>query len=338
MSSFTEVERFIQLFGVPKAALPFLDRLVSQEEMRLVLAAEKDALSLDSARQVLGMDAEGAAEVLEGAFRRAVLDREEREGRIVYVPIDLYTRLEYFATFDDSWLEIPPDTRRVLDEWMLGQYVERVLPDVEALLAASPAQVALGNGDVALVDELDAIVDAAHTIVVVPCGCRRIGGHCNKPLEMCIQLDDAAEKKLARGYGRQLTAAEAKKLIRLTDRKGLIHTTDLHPGEQRPSHICACCADDCHAFRAAERLGSQGVWPRSRYVAAHDIEKCQHCGACIQRCHFGAFHRDGTMVEVAGLQVQKVVLDPSLCRGCGLCTASCFLDAITLLPAGESRQ
>jgi MinD superfamily P-loop ATPase len=44
------------------------------------------------------------------------------------------------------------------------------------------------------------------------------------------------------------------------------------------------------------------------------------------------------MVEIAGLQVQKVVLDPSLCRGCGLCTASGFLDAITLLPAGESQQ
>jgi hypothetical protein len=30
---------------------------------------------------------------------------------------------------------------------------------------------------------------------------------------------------------------------------------------------------DCYPFRAAQALGSKGVWPMSRYIAVHEIKK-----------------------------------------------------------------
>jgi Pyruvate/2-oxoacid:ferredoxin oxidoreductase delta subunit len=327
---------FVRLFKVPDVALPCLERIVSPEEVRLVLAGAADPLTVESARQALGVSESEAAEILESAFRRAVLDRDETDGQLVYRPTDFYTRLDIFATFDATWDEFPLEDRRALDEWTLDEYVERVRPNVERLKAGQPAVGSPGNDSILLLEELDSIVDAAITIAVFPCNCRRLGQRCQKPVETCVQFNGTAEKKLARGYGRRLTAKEAKALLTRADRKGLMHTTDLQFGEDGPAPICNCCADDCYVFRAAERLGSKGAWPRSRYVATHDPEACQMCGACVVRCHFGAFYRDGEMVERGGLQVRRVSFDSSRCRGCGLCTATCLCDAITLVPLTAS--
>ncbi|MHB8992980.1 MAG: aldehyde ferredoxin oxidoreductase C-terminal domain-containing protein, partial [Chloroflexota bacterium] len=325
-----DLQRFAERFGVPEIALPYVDRIVTPEEMILVLAASDGPLTAELAARALDLSSSEAAGLLDSAFRRAVLDRDEAEGHSTYTPTSFYTRMDYFATFDPSWVDLPLEARRAMDEWMLRRYVERVRPNVERLMRGEPAQGSPGNDSVVLLHEAEAIIDAATTIAVVPCDCRSIARNCGKPLETCIQFNAVAEKKLARGYGRRLTAQEAKELVAWADRKGLMHTTDLEFGDEGPSPLCNCCADDCYVFRAAANLGSKGAWPHSRYVATHNTEACTMCGACVKRCHFGAFHHDGTTVEVAGLQVKRVVFDPTLCWGCGLCTATCLRDAIAL--------
>ena len=329
-----ELREFAEVFAVPEVAVPYLERIVNPDEIRLVLAAEASALTAESAARALGVSAKEAAAALDSAFRRAVLDREESDGQFVYRPTSFYTRLDIYATFDSAWDDFPTEAREALDAWMLDEYVEKVRPNVERLKAGLPPDGSPGNDSILLLGELDAIVDSATTIAVFPCDCRRIGQRCQRRVdsETCVQFDGKAEKKLARGYGRQLTAKEAKQLLARADRRGLMHTTDLRIGEDGPAPICNCCADDCYVFRASARLDSKGVWPRSRYVASHDAESCQMCGACVARCHFDAFHFDGTTVERAGLQVRNVALDPALCRGCGLCTAVCMTDSITLVP------
>lgn len=333
MSLSIDLQRLAAQFGVPDVALPYVHRMVTPEEMILVLAADDGPLTAESAGRHLGLPIDRAAEILDSAFRRAVLDRDETEGVPTYTPTSFYTRMNYFATFDPAWVDLPAEVRAALDEWMLGEYVERVRPNVERLMRGEPAQGSPGNDSVVLPHEVESIIDAATTIAVVPCDCRSIARYCGKPLETCIQFDSVAEKKLARGYGRRLTAAEAKELVAWADRKGLMHTTDLRFGDEGPSPICNCCADDCYVFRAAARLGSKGAWPRSRYVAAHDADACTSCGACVKRCHFGAFHHDGTSREVGGTRANQVVFDPSLCWGCGLCASTCPSNAIALIPA-----
>ena len=71
-------------------------------------------------------------------------------------------------------------------------------------------------------------------------------------------------------------------------------------------------------------------YTRLDYFATFDEEICQMCGACTIRCPFGAFHHDGTLVEIAGLQVRWVAFDPQNCWGCGLCAATCLTGAIAM--------
>jgi ferredoxin len=135
---------------------------------------------------------------------------------------------------------------------------------------------------------------------------------------------------LDRGHGKRLTLAEAVDLLRWADGKGLMHTSDSEWRTRGLHAICNCCACDCYPFRAALELGSKGAWPRSRYIAVHDREKCNSCGLCVQRCYFDAFFLDPAPEQPAGKTETDVRYAPGRCWGCGLCANTCPTEAITM--------
>ncbi len=193
------------------------------------------------------------------------------------------------------------------------------------------AENALPNDTVMLLSEVEEMINAASEIVVQPCDCRRLGENCKRPVETCIWLDEGARQSLDRGHGRQLTREEAIKLLRRADKKGLMHTADSEWRERGLHAICNCCACDCYPFRAAQELGTKGVWPKSHYIAQYHTELCNQCGACAKRCHFEAFYHDGSILEVDGKSKKGVAFDPEKCWGCGLCANSCPQDAIEMI-------
>ena len=192
------------------------------------------------------------------------------------------------------------------------------------------------NDAVLLLHEAEAMVEAATDIVIQPCNCRRAGQYCDRPVETCVWLDEGARAALARGHGRAVSKEEAVALLRRADRAGLMHTGDSEWRTRGLGAICNCCACDCYPFRAAEALGSKGVWPRARYVAAYDEERCSLCGACVRRCHFRAFYHDGATRLVAGKEQPAVAFDPEKCWGCGLCANTCPTGAVVMQPILDS--
>jgi NAD-dependent dihydropyrimidine dehydrogenase PreA subunit len=119
-------------------------------------------------------------------------------------------------------------------------------------------------------------------------------------------------------------------LVRWADKKGLMHTADSEWRTRGLHAICNCCACDCYPFRAAQELGSKGFWPKSQYIAVHDRNGCNLCGACVQRCHFDAFYHDGSSLKVDGKAKKNVLYDPDKCWGCGLCANTCPSEAIIM--------
>ncbi len=198
------------------------------------------------------------------------------------------------------------------------------------------AENALPNDTVMLLGEIEEMIAAAEVIAVQPCDCRRLHQACSKPVETCIWFDDGARAALDRGQGRLLTHEEAVKLVRRADHKGLMHTADSAWRDRGLHAICNCCGDDCYPFRAAQELGSKGVWPRSRYVAAYDVDLCRQCGSCVRRCHFDAFYFTGEEVPVNGKLKQQVAFEPANCWGCGLCANTCTEQAIQMVPLAEA--
>jgi NAD-dependent dihydropyrimidine dehydrogenase PreA subunit len=327
----TLVDEFVQAFDVWEEAWPYLHIMVDKDEMRLVLAAQDRAVTVEDAASLLSLSAKEAASLLHRAYARHVVDKVA-EGEIAqYAPGVFWHRLDHFARYE-NWDDIPARERQRINRRFLHEFIAGHRANVERMMQGIEPEYGPPNDAVLLLHEVEEMLKAATHIVVQPCDCRRLGQKCERPVETCIWLDDAALETLDRGHGRQLTREEAIDLVRWADKAGLMHTADSDWHTRGLHAICNCCACDCYPFLAAQELGSKGIWPRSRYVAVHDAERCNSCGVCITRCHFDAFYHDDTLVQIEGKARKHVSYDPDRCWGCGLCASTCPSEAVTMEP------
>ena len=327
----TLLDEFVAAFGVWEEARPYLHLMVDEQEMQLVVAMRKQSLTVEQMADLLGMARGEAADFLQRCYSRCIVNKAVENGITTYDPADFYTRLGHFAKFE-NWDDIPAEDRWMINRRFLDEFIARHRPNVERKTQGLEAENALPNDTVLLLSEVEEMIDAATHIVVQPCDCRRLGQNCDRPVDTCIWLDDGALETLDRGHGRRLTIEEAKELVRWADKKDLMHTADSE-WETRGLHaICNCCACDCYPFRAAQELGSKSIWPKSRYIAVYDVERCNLCGACVKRCHFDAFYHDGSTVAIDGKEKKTILLEPERCWGCGLCANACPPGAILMEP------
>jgi ferredoxin len=322
---------FAFTFGVWEEMRPYLDLVAGEAEMRLVVAMAGRAVTVEEAAALLGQDRDTAEELLQLAFRCHILDRTVVGAVVTYAPASFASRLDHLAKFE-RWDEIPAAGRQAIDRRFLDEFIGQHLPSVARKMQGLEAENALPNDTVLLLHEVEEMIDAAAHVVVQPCDCRRLGQNCQRPVETCLWLDGGALAALERGYGRRLTREEAKALVRQADRQGLMHTGDSDWQSRGLHAICNCCACDCYPFRAAQELGSKGIWPRSRYIAVYDRDLCTLCGTCVRRCHFEAFHYDACLVAVKDELKENVVFDPDRCWGCGLCANTCQSGAVRMEP------
>ena len=324
-------DEFAAAFGVWDEALPFLDIIFDRPEMQLVVAMQGRPTAPAEAAELLGMPCHEAAALMHRAYARCILNKEEAGEVERYSTADFSARLDHFAKYE-NWDDLPAEDRRSIDRRFLDEFIAKHRTSVERKVLGLEAENALPNDTVMLLSEVEEMIDAATHVVVQPCDCRRLGQRCDLPVETCLWLDAGALDALDRGHGRRLTREEAKELLRWADKKGLMHTADSDWQTRGLHAICNCCACDCYPFRAAQELGSKGTWPRSRYVAVHDAQRCNLCGACVKRCHFAAFYLDGTTREVSGRVRENVLLNAERCWGCGLCANTCPSQAIEMVP------
>ncbi|MGD8397720.1 MAG: 4Fe-4S binding protein [Anaerolineae bacterium] len=324
------LDRFVAAFGVWEEALPYLHLMFDKVEMRLVVAMAGCAVTPAEAARLLDVPPGEAARLLEAVYGRSILDKAGGAGAVRYTVAGFDHFLDYFAKYG-PWDEIPREARRALDARFLAHFVERQRAAVQAMMRGKAPAEPPPNDAVLLLPEAEEMVRAAQHIVVQPCDCRRLGQNCQRPVDTCLWLDDLALVALDRGQGRRLSQDEALAVLRRAHRRGLMHTGDAGWRERGLQAICNCCACDCYPFRASQVLGSKGIWPRTRYVAAHDPEACNLCGACVRRCHFGAFYHGDDVVAVEGRERQAVLYEPARCWGCGLCASTCPAGAIQMV-------
>jgi Pyruvate/2-oxoacid:ferredoxin oxidoreductase delta subunit len=328
----TLLRQFEERLGVWAEARSYLPLMYDEQEMRLLVAMRGRTVTAEQAAKLLELKPGEASTLLQRAYGRHVADKRSRRGTVVYSAAAFDSRMDHFAKYDPKWDVIPAEDRQAIDRRFLDEFIAKHRASVERKMQGLEAENALPNDTVMLLGEVEEMIEAAEEIVVQPCDCRRLGQNCDRPVETCVWLDDAAIEALDRGYGRRLSREEAKEVVRKADRAGLMHTADSEWRTRGLHAICNCCACDCYPFRAAQELGSKGAWPRSRYVAVYDRELCNRCGACVRRCHFESVYHDGSSVEFDGKAKKQVLYDKERCWGCGLCASTCPSGAIVMEP------
>lgn len=199
---------------------------------------------------------------------------------------------------------------RKYDDWLskgLISFSSKVIPVPESLNAEKwvlPTEQAI------------AILKTAQSLALKKCLCRVHYKRCDNPEEVCLLLNEAGEKFIAKGQARKITLPEAVEVLRKANENGLVHQTFYMPDHQIFA-LCSCCSCCCHDLQIVKLFGRKELQVRSEYVAVTDPQDCVDCGECAGRCVFEArTFRDGRLTYHA-----------SACMGCGLCITVCPVEA-----------
>ncbi|HVP20214.1 MAG TPA: 4Fe-4S binding protein [Spirochaetia bacterium] len=320
-------EEVCRLLGAPAFILPYFHVFATAEEMRVVAAVGADPRDASAVAALLGGTDDEVQALLRQAYRHWLLNREMRDGAARYCIGRFYDVLNWFCLFGNYHV-LPARIREELDQWCFEEYLRK--NDYFRKVMESPPEYAdCHNEWILQLSEAEEMIDAASAIRLRPCDCKMLADRCDHSRDICLVLDK--ERVSDRTDGRDLSPDQAKSLLRALDKEGLIRTGGPPDWKTRgPSVICNCCTCCCYPFRAAERLGTKGRWPKSRFVARHEAVACAGCLRCVSRCPFHAFTAGAG--DGARAARPRVILNPELCWGCGLCVSACPSHALHLDP------
>jgi Pyruvate/2-oxoacid:ferredoxin oxidoreductase delta subunit/sugar-specific transcriptional regulator TrmB len=293
--------------------------MIADEKECSILMAAFPAATVSELSQKTGIPGQEVQAMIRPMFLKGLLFSSKKEGD------PRYYRVKTVPQFHDSsilWKGATKEFHNLWKEYMekewreFGKVVEAFLP--KPVIRVIPVGATIeSKARVLAFEDVREIINQARTLAVTPCTCRVIDGKCGKPVEVCIQINRAAEYALERGTGRALTQEEALRVLHLAEKEGLIHVAD---NRQSVDHvICNCCRDCCMNWRLPN---PQKFVAPSRFRASVNAEECMGCQTCLDRCFFDA-------ISMAG-DDPKACIDPEKCVGCGVCTIPCPTEAITL--------
>lgn len=133
----------------------------------------------------------------------------------------------------------------------------------------------------------------------------------------CNTFSKMAEVVLEAGLGREVTRDEMLKALGEYEENGFV----LQPeNSQNPQYICACCGCCCTVLQMMKKFPRPAELYTSNYYATVDIELCEGCETCLDRCQ----------MEALAIEDNVSTVNLDRCIGCGLCVSTCPTDAMQL--------
>ena len=316
--------------GAPESEefIEILKHLFKPEELDLALSLDFQPKPPEKIAEQSGVKEEETKEKLEGMADRGVVLAKAMEGTTYYALLPNYPGL-----FEYPFMKgFEEDKQKELARLWHAYYMKQMGPE---LARANPPwnRVFPAEGALEEIEEIEEeefeilpfekaseMMNQARSIALASCPCRTTEQQCDRPLEVCLSFDGAAEFLAERGMARLINLEEAQEVLKAAEEAGLVHTGSNHQG--RLLFIGNCCPCCCHFLMLITRLGYREGLASSSFEACLDPQECTGCGVCAEeRCPTGAL----TLEEGAA------VFSRENCLGCGLCVTTCAGGALTLV-------
>ncbi len=304
--------------------IPEIFKMLANENEAKVLLAAAPPATVEEISEKTGIPGDEIEKMIDPLFKKGLIFMSKKAGPTRYY------RVRQLLQFHDATIlapEMPPEFFELWRKYHRTEFkehhkrIESVLP--KSAVRVIPVNIALKpDARIVAFDDVKQIVEEANNLAVTKCTCRVVDGSCGKPVEVCIQVNRAADYALQRGTGRKLTKEETIDLLKMCEEEGLVHTT----GNSRTiGHvICNCCSDCCINW-PGPRTSPVNFTAPSRFVAVVDPDLCISCETCLDRCYFDAITMDG--------ENGTALVNEENCMGCGLCAVTCPSEAMNLKEA-----
>jgi Pyruvate/2-oxoacid:ferredoxin oxidoreductase delta subunit/predicted transcriptional regulator len=322
MAEKTACEQLAAAVGAPDSKIipAIFEALTDEREAQLLLAASPPATVAELSEKT-GIESEEIERMIDPLFEKGLIFKSKKpEGVRYYRPrhlMQLHDATGVAVNIPQKVLDLWKEHTRT--EWI--DYVKKLEESLpRPVLRVIPVNVSVEpSSQVLAFEDMKQLVDDARNLAVTRCSCRAIDGACGMPIDVCIQVDKAADYAIERGSGRQLTKQEAMEILEMCEQEGLVHVADNR--RSLGMVICNCCGDCCINWTSL-KYGANKFAAPSRFRATVAADECNACELCLDRCYFDALAVD----DDSGV----AVVDQENCMGCGLCTVVCPTDAISM--------
>jgi Pyruvate/2-oxoacid:ferredoxin oxidoreductase delta subunit len=321
------------------AFVQILRNQLTADEAKLLVELDNGATREQLASN-LNTDEKGLSAMLEDLLKRKFLlpagsiGGGDRPGCVGFPGYNIPKTPRFFPHGPDT-----PETKELWTELFRSGYMQKSVIDAfldrikvtglapRRIIPARKALVLSPNiprEQILWYEDIEEILRRQEVISTGKCGCRRVWGNCDTPLEVCLGFSKKGQPPKA--GKRVLTLDEAIALMDEAAEKGLVHKPWNQIDLSIPG-LCNCCPCCCVVLQPAINMGvlHEVVMP-SRFRAVIDEQKCQGCQTCVERCPFEAIE----MRKVSNSKKMKPFILAEECMGCGLCIIKCPNQAMHL--------
>jgi len=329
---YIDLQRHIdgQAIGFPAtkkgAELRILKHIFSPKEAEIATCLTYKLEPLETVFERVGHlveSPEKLTEILEGIEKKGGIELEIRDGERFYRNVPLVVGMyefqlgkltqEFIKDFDDY----------TSDKRFGIEFLSTKIPQMRTIPISRSIQP---QHHTSTFDEVTMLLQQAEApFSIFECICRKkmaLGGKpckVTKRKETCFATGGMAQAVLRNGIGREITLNESLSILDENQKEGLV----LQPSNtEKAEFICSCCGCCCGMLSMHKSLPKPVDFWASNYYAVADIDLCNGCGNCENRCQVRAAR--------VSEQKKKASVDLNRCIGCGLCIPACPQKAIFL--------
>ena len=220
----------------------------------------------------------------------------------------------------------------VFSDFASNYEISRVVPTIKGeKIIKLDQSVEPGQSQILLFEDVRQILENSWSIAVMPCSCRTyhgiLGDACDRPIEVCINLNSVAEYVDRVGIGRKITIEEALEILEKSEKAGLVHIANNQSAKH--TFICNCCPCCCGFLSLYNKYKFiKGAVAKSNFLPQVDDSICVKCKKCVKICPVNAiFIKYGSQEDLSDA---RIIIREEICIGCGLCASNCPNEAISL--------
>ena len=322
--------------GAPRSEdlMRFLKKLFTEEEAKILSNFNipyMDSRTSADFSKATGIPEKKVKEVFEKLLKRGMIfkTRSRTTGTEYYALLPIVPGV-FEAFFADK--RVPDSDKAEVSKWFEHMYSDGWGNEIGASNYPWARVVPIEKSfspeiEVLPYERVSEFINNATSLGVMNCACRTHMKNCDKPIEVCITFGKFADWTVESGIGRHIDKSEAQRILDLTEKKGLVHTTN--NSQEDITFICNCCTCCCGILRGLYELHNPRAFAKSNYQPEIDNETCKKCRTCVRVCPFKAlqFH----FPHKADRSDEKLIFNKDLCIGCGVCASACPNKAIKLV-------
>ena len=258
----------------------------------------------------------------------------EKKGLIISIHQEnkppLYMASQFAVGFWEGQVnKLDPELVQNVEEY-LGTFMEQAFWRGAPQMRTIPVNKSIGIQNVVMpYERAEELVHAQKSFAVSNCICRQEGRIMGKG------CDKPEESCLQFGMAADTVVRNGLgRAISMEEALAILQRAEeaglvLQPANaKKPLFICTCCGCCCGVLRSLKSYPEPARMVVSPFWASLNTDTCKGCGLCTKRCQMEALH----------LNDKKTVLDVNRCIGCGLCVSTCPTNSLSLVRKPKAKQ